>query len=208
MNSRFIYFDLGNVLVTFDHRIAAHHLAESANCSQERVFGTVFASDLQQRYETGLVSDEEYANEINQILDSQLSTEQVLEAISDIFQPNWPILNILERLQSSGVPMGILSNTCDAHWQWLMRQEWPMLQDWFQHRILSYQVGCMKPDSGIYEACERSCGLSGTQIFFTDDRSENVAAAADRGWATHHFRDAAQLWQSIDQWLNNQWLNA
>lgn len=201
MTSRFIYFDLGNVLVTFDHRIAAKQLAEAAGCTLEHALSTVFVSDLQHRYESGLVNDDEYAREINQLLGSQLATETVLEAVSDIFQPNWPILDVLQELQQARIPMGILSNTCDAHWQWLMKRDWPMLHGWFEHRVLSYQVGCMKPNSGIYEHSERRCGVEGPQIFFTDDRLENVAAAALRGWKTCLFRQADELQAAIDRWL-------
>ena len=40
----------------------------------------------------------------------------------------------------------------------------------------------------IYEAVEREVGLPPAALLFTDDREENVAAAAARGWATHLFR--------------------
>jgi len=203
MDSRFIFFDLGNVLVTFDHRTAAQQLAQAADRPMERVWGTVFASDLQTRYETGWVTDEEYAQEVNRMLGSNLPTTSVLAAISTIFQPNWPILPVLERVRAAGIPMGILSNTCDAHWQWLMRRDWPMLHGWFEHCVLSYEVGCMKPAGGIYEACERACGRLGAQIFFTDDRQENVAAAAERGWQTHLFRQASLLQESVDDWFRS-----
>jgi HAD superfamily hydrolase (TIGR01509 family) len=201
MTRRFVYFDLGNVLVTFDHRIAAAQLASAANCTLDQVLSTVFESDLQTRYETGLVTDAQYAQEVNQMLGSQLSTADVLEAISRIFQPNWPILAALERLRAADIPMGILSNTCDAHWRWLMQKDWPMLHGWFEHIVLSFRVGYMKPAKGIYEACENSCGLDGDQIFFTDDRPENIAAAAQRGWWTHLFQEIGGLERSLNQWL-------
>jgi 2-haloacid dehalogenase len=37
------------------------------------------------------------------------------------------------------------------------------------------------------------CGLSGAQIFFTDDRAENLAPAAALGWRTHLFDGPAGL---------------
>jgi 2-haloacid dehalogenase len=44
-----------------------------------------------------------------------------------------------------------------------------------------------KPDPEIYEALEEASGLRGPALFFTDDRPENIAAAAARGWHTHLF---------------------
>ncbi|MBX3423260.1 MAG: HAD family phosphatase [Pirellulaceae bacterium] len=199
--NKFLYFDLGNVLVTFDPHIAARRLAEAADCSLQHVLQTVFSCDLQQRYETGLVSDEQYAEEISSMLGTQLSTQSVMHAICAIFQPNQPILQVLQQVQRMGIPMGILSNTCDAHWQWLMQQDWPMLHGWFEHRVLSYQVGSMKPNRRIYEVCEEVCGLQGSQIFFTDDLEKNIAAAAQRGWTTCQFRSTDELTRSLQAWL-------
>lgn len=201
MSQRFVYFDLGNVLVTFDPIIAARQLSTASGCSLDQVLATVFASDVQLRYERGLLSDDEYASEINLLLGSQMSTSQVLAAVSEIFQPNWSILPILQQLDAKRIPMGILSNTCDAHWNWLMQRSWPMLHGWFQHRILSYQVCCMKPEEGIYQASEAECGMSGSQIFFTDDREENISAAAQRGWCTHQFTNSGALMEALEEWM-------
>ncbi len=199
----FLFFDLGNVLVLFDHHQAARNLARVATCSESRVVQTLFHSDLQQRYETGLVSDDQYAAEINVALGSNVSTPLLLEAISDIFQPNWPILKILEQVRASGVPMGILSNTCQAHWKWLVQQDWPMLGGWFEQHVLSYEVRSMKPSPAIYEACEKVSGRSGRDIFFTDDRIENVAAAAERGWIAHRFENVRDLSMAIERWIHS-----
>ncbi len=40
----------------------------------------------------------------------------------------------------------------------------------------------MKPDAKIYEALEKLAGRRGGDIVYLDDRPENVAAGAARGW--------------------------
>jgi FMN phosphatase YigB (HAD superfamily) len=199
--TKFVYFDLGNVLVLFDHTLAAGNLARAAGLSAQQVLEAVFKTDVQRRYETGLLSDSQYCQEINRLLDCQMPDAVILQAISDMFTPNWPIIDALEAVRSAGVPMGILSNTCDAHWQWLAAKGWPMLQYDFRHTILSYEVGSMKPDSGIYAASESACGLQGQQIYFTDDLAKNINAASQRNWATHQFRSVAELLQELIPWL-------
>lgn len=58
------------------------------------------------------------------------------------------------------------------------------------------QVKSFKPDPQIYEAAERITGLSGGDLVFVDDRAENAAAAAARGWhAVHHTSAEATLRQ-------------
>jgi 2-haloacid dehalogenase len=59
----------------------------------------------------------------------------------------------------------------------------------------------MKPQDRIYLASEELAGCTGRQIFFTDDRSENVAAAAARGWSTYHYRTTDELIACLNEWL-------
>ena len=40
----------------------------------------------------------------------------------------------------------------------------------------------MKPDAKLYEVVERTSRLSGSELLYVDDRPENVAAGAARGW--------------------------
>ena len=201
MAERFAYFDLGKVLVDFDHQFAVDNVAQLSACSPERVREVVFESGLQDRYETGLVECEQFAEEINQALDSALSVAEVMESVSAIFSLNEPILRALNQMRLAEVPMGVLSNTCEAHWQWIVRQKWQIPGDWFRETVLSYEVQSMKPDSKIYEVCERRSGCDPAAIFFTDDREENVEAAHRRGWTTHLFQDVEQLCKAIDLWI-------
>lgn len=203
LESRFVYFDLGNVLALFDHRRAAQNLAELCGRSFDEVINRLFVSDLQTRYETGLVNSQQYAQEVNRAFHCELSQESIMEAISDMFQPNWPILDALELVRKANIPAGILSNTCEAHWNWLQRADWPMLRGWYKQIVLSYEVRCMKPDSGIYAECERVCGCSSSNIFFTDDRADNIVAAARRGWVTHQYGQNSDLLQSLRQWIES-----
>ncbi|HAC90390.1 MAG TPA: hypothetical protein DCF63_07105, partial [Planctomycetaceae bacterium] len=78
MQSKFVFFDLGNVLVTLHPHNAAEQLAEMAGCNVQKVLGTVFTSDLQKRYETGLINEDQYTLEVNRLLESDLTTQSVM----------------------------------------------------------------------------------------------------------------------------------
>jgi FMN phosphatase YigB (HAD superfamily) len=201
MSQRFVYFDLGKVLVHFDHQTAVEQLAQLSGKPEGLVRQVVFDSELQTRYETGLVTGEQFAVEVNRALASALPTAGILEAISDIFAPNYPILDAIDLVRASGVPLGILSNTCEAHWRWIMDRQWPMFGPWWSQIVLSYEVGGMKPASKIYEVCELRAGCGGENLFFTDDRAENIATAQQRGWSTYHFTSAEILVERLHAWL-------
>ncbi len=59
----------------------------------------------------------------------------------------------------------------------------------FDREYVSGRMGVIKPDPRIYEMVEQDCGIAPERLLFTDDRAENIAAAAVRGWGTHHFTD-------------------
>jgi len=48
--------------------------------------------------------------------------------------------------------------------------------------IFSHEVGAMKPDASICKAMEKMCGRKGADLIYIDDRAENIAAGAARGW--------------------------
>lgn len=197
----FVFFDLGNVLVHFDHDIAVRNVARLTNRQLDLVRETLFHSGLQDQFETGLVTSGQFATSALQQLQSELAPGDFLEAISAIFHPNLNILGILRQLKNANVPMAILSNTCESHWEWIVKQRWPVLEEWFDFYVLSYEAQSMKPDARIYEVCEAKSGRQPAQLFFTDDRAENVAAAHKRGWQTYQFSDAAGLAQALQHWL-------
>lgn len=50
-----------------------------------------------------------------------------------------------------------------------------------------------KPEPRIYEIAEQRCGVSGEQIFFADNRSDNIEAARERGWQTYLYNPADDI---------------
>ena len=61
----------------------------------------------------------------------------------------------------------------------------------FDRLYVSGRMGVIKPDPRIYEMVEEDCGLPPASLLFTDDRADNITAAARRGWRTHQF----ESWQ-------------
>ena len=61
----------------------------------------------------------------------------------------------------------------------------------FDRRYVSGEMGVIKPDPLIYQMVEEDCGLPPESLLFTDDRADNITAAARRGWRTHQF----ESWQ-------------
>ncbi|WP_372720442.1 HAD family hydrolase [Novipirellula sp.] len=185
MKIEFVYFDLGNVIVSFDPKIAVNNVATRFGVDAAMAEQAIYISGLQDRFEHGHVTGEEYARIVRDALavsDAQMPTTALLDAISDMFTPIESMRNTVAQVDESGTRYGLLSNTCHAHWDWIARQTWQVSSLAWPVRVLSCEVSSMKPDGGIYQAAEELAGVSPASILFLDDKHENVAAAIDRGW--------------------------
>lgn len=94
-------------------------------------------------------------------------------------------IHLQRQLRAKGVPVFALTNF-GSHSFAFAEPLFPFLSD-FDRRYVSGQMGVTKPDPRIYQMVEEDCGLPPDALLFTDDRADNIAAAAARGWRTHHF---------------------
>ncbi len=93
----------------------------------------------------------------------------------------------VERARSLGIPLAMLSNTNPLHWPGLA----PRLAAPFDHLVLSYRTGHLKPSPGAFAAVEALVGAA--NLVFFDDNAHNVAAAAARGWRAVQVRGPADV---------------
>jgi 2-haloacid dehalogenase len=92
-------------------------------------------------------------------------------------------------LRAKGVPVFALTNFGkDTFATAIARMDF--LAD-FDRRYVSGELKVTKPDPRIYQIVEDDCGIAPDRLIFTDDRADNITAAARRGWRTHQF----ETWQ-------------
>jgi len=190
---RFIYFDLGNVLASFDVQRACENVARRWSVDPGDVRRVIWDSGLQDRFEHGEVTVDEFASTVRRGLRldvAMASTVELVDRLSDMFEPILEMVDLVDEVRQCGVRLGILSNTCEAHWHWLTRAQYAALRGPFDHVILSYEHGVMKPHLSLYRIAAEKTGEQAASILFFDDRVDNVAAAQASGWRAHQFTDA------------------
>lgn len=193
----FIYFDLGRVLLHFDHAIACEQLAAAAGVTPQRVREVVFDSDLQHQYERGEVSTADFLRIFRQATGAAASDQALVYAAGAIFEPHVEVLELLEQVHLRR-PLGVLSNTCEAHWHYAW-DRFEFLRTRFRHYALSYEVGCMKPSPQIYSAARDLCAADPSRMLFIDDLPANVQGALDAGWDAIHFVAPEQLKRDLSR---------
>lgn len=100
-------------------------------------------------------------------------------------------VRLLRGLHRAGYPVFALSNFGIEPLE-IADREYPFLQE-FDRRYISGEMKVIKPDAEIYRSVEADCGVLPEQLFFTDDRADNIATAAARGWQTHLFETSQGL---------------
>lgn len=193
----FVYFDLGRVLLHFDHAIACEQLAEAANTTPQVVREMVFETERQNQYERGEVTTAEFLQFFRTATGTDATDAALLHAAGAIFEPHVEVVALMERV-GQRAPLGVLSNTCEAHWDYAW-ERFEFLRTNFRHYVLSYKVGAMKPSPEIYRAAAAMCDTEPAKLLFIDDLAANADAARDAGWDAIHFVSAPQLNDELSQ---------
>jgi putative hydrolase of the HAD superfamily len=197
MPPSFIYFDLGNVLLMFDEEIAARQIADVAGIGVERVKEVVY-DGLAVPYERGELDSQQFYEIFCKQTGTRPDYDALKWAASDIFTLNVRMLPVIAALQRVGYRLGILSNTNCMHWQHVTGR-YEILTAVFDRFALSYQIGAMKPDREIFTAAAEIAEVAPEEIFFTDDRPDNVEGARAAGFDAVPFASPAALCAALRQ---------
>lgn len=96
-------------------------------------------------------------------------------------------VRLMKALQKNGIPVFSLTNFGIQSYAYAATH-YPFLNE-FDRDFISGHLAVTKPDPQIYARVERASGLSGNDLLFADDRTDNIAAAEEYGWQTHLFKN-------------------
>lgn len=193
MPIKFIYFDMGNVLLHFSHQRQAEQIAGVSGLPAADVYNLLYQGEhaLHWAAERGEAPPAELYDRFCAATGSRPDRTAFDRASNDIFWPVSTMVPVVAQLGCAGYRLGVLSNTSQGHWEFC-RDRYRVLQV-FPVYALSFEIGVMKPDVRIYVESARLAGAEPHEIFFTDDRADNVAAARQAGWDAVVFESAHQL---------------
>ena len=176
-------FDIGNVLLRFDFALALQKLAaESAVHDPVAVMARI--ERVKEQYEDGSIDRAEFLAQTRAVLGYRGTEAGFIAAWEDIFEPNAPMLALVERLHGR-VPLYLLSNTSDIHIDYVFRR-YPVFAR-FAAGTYSYAVRASKPGAEIYRHAIRAHGLVPGRTFFIDDLLPNIETARGLGFRAHHY---------------------
>ncbi|MFM2390686.1 MAG: hypothetical protein RLZZ437_2241 [Pseudomonadota bacterium] len=188
MTVQAVIYDIGNVLIEwqperfYDRRIGA--------TARKRLFAEVDLHVMNEAIDAGALFREtiydwadrhpQWATEIRWWYDHwiDMASPRIEHSIA-----------LLRTLRAKGVPVFALTNFGIHSFDYALTQ-YDFLGE-FDRAYVSGRMGVTKPDPAIFQMVEDDCALPPQSLLFTDDRADNIAAAAARGWQVHQFEGPA-----------------
>ena len=146
---------------------------------------------------TGAVTDAEWRKRIAARLGAQFDPAAAAAAVAAWSMSAGDVdtgtLKVLQAARSAAA-LGLVSNATTRLAGDLSRLS---IAGAFDFIVNSSAIGCAKPSECFYEYALRGSGCTREQVFFVDDRPENVAGATSFGFHGHLYRDANTLDQAL-----------
>jgi len=176
-------FDIGNVLLRFDFKLALDKLAaESEVGDAVEVLARIDRVKL--AYEDGQIGRAAFLRAAFDVLRYRGTEAGFIAAWEDIFEPNAPMFALVEQLHGR-LPLYLLSNTNDIHLEYLRRRH-PLFAR-FDGGVFSHEAHASKPGREIFQIVCRQCHLEPATTFFIDDLLPNIEMARSLGFQCHHY---------------------
>jgi len=182
-----LVFDIGNVIVRFDFSLTLKKVADQSEVANPAEL-LAKIDHLKQDYEVGSIDRSTFLSTAFDLLRYRGTEADFITAWEEIFQPNLPICDLVERLHGR-FPLFLLSNTGDLHHAYLFRT-YPVFSR-FTAGTYSYLAGAAKPGPEIYEQAIRDHRLVPSDTVFIDDLLPNIRTAQALGFRTHHYDHTA-----------------
>lgn len=192
-----VIFDLGNVLVDFDHRIAANRIAEFSDKSPAEIFALFFDSQLIGLFEEGKISPQDFFVKVKEMLNLRLGYEGFLPIWNEIFylsEKNLKVYNLAKRLKKD-YRLALLSNINILHFEHL-KKKFPVF-DVFHDIVVSCEAKMRKPNPLIYRKTLEALGTPAENTFYVDDCPELIEGANRLGIKGFVFKGIRQLNQDF-----------
>ena len=186
-----ICLDLGKVIVDYDPTIPLNALGTRSALSLPKIMQVLADREPLLQFDRGACSRSDFYRTMCARLRLDVSTEEFEQLWTSLFLPE-PLLeeSFLLSLKRR-YRLLMLSNVNEVHFEFIWKN-YPLVRH-IEARLLSYELGCLKPEPAIYRIAIDRAGVRPQEIFFADDRPENVEAARQAGIVATCFQSEQQL---------------
>jgi len=188
-----VLFDLGNVLVSIQPGAFTRHLGIEPSLAHRKYQKRIVS--IVRRYEGGIMTTEDYLNEISALFEGRFPKTLLREAMMKVMGEPIPGMEVLLRSVAAKTETALVSNTNELHFRYC--QERFEFLSLLRKHFVSYQLGTLKPNPHYYEEVLRAYSLPVSHFVFIDDLAENIQAAEETGMRGIRFTNARDLKEEL-----------
>ena len=207
MKPKFIIFDLGGVIIDIDFDRTFQAFGKLSGKPKEELAKATFLTKAYEKYESGLISDNEFRSEIRFKLNINSSDSEIDDAWNALLLDFNPLALAEIQNMSGKTPLFLLSNTNRIHFQYCNQMLHNQLggsdfHSLFDKLFLSYEMGCRKPGDDIYNQVIEVLDCQPNEILFIDDMEANIEVANRIGFQTIHLVDNKKIGEELKRRLS------
>ena len=192
-----ICLDLGKVIVDYDPTIPLASLGARSALSLPEIKQVLTDREPLLGFDRGHYSRSDFYRTMCARLRLDVSTDEFEGLWNSLFLPE-PLLSEAFLLSlKRRYRLLMLSNVNEIHFEFIWKN-YPLVRH-IEDRLLSYELGCLKPEPSIYRIAIDRAGVLPQEIFFADDRPENVEGAREAGIVATCFQSEQQLKLALGQ---------
>jgi len=191
-----VLFDFGGVLAEEGWKKGFSVIAEANGLDSDRLIQT--ASDTV--YETGYIlgkgSEESFWNALREKTEIKGADAALMHEIISRFIPRDWMIDLVKKLKSENLMVGILSDQTDMLDQLNARFDF---FKWFDYVFNSYHLGKGKRDISLFDDIAGFLKTPPGRILFIDDDPGNVERAKQKGWKAILYTHAESFRLEMDK---------
>jgi len=183
-----IIWDWGGVFCVAGEHFSNQRMLEQAGMTPEQMSDS--SKDIEREFYLGEISEAEFWNRIIEKYSLKgISREDLRKSYFESYRPYPEIIDIAKKVRQN-YKTALLSNLAVDMSERIRKLHG--IDNLFEIKIFSHEVGMMKPDERIYNLMLDKLQLKPQECLFIDDSKTNTDAAERLGINTIHFKTPEQ----------------
>lgn len=201
-----LLFDLGGVIIDLCRMNCVASFERLGMKNVNNFLGEYSQKGPFLQLEEGLISEDEFRQEVRRLIDGNVSDEQIDNAFCDFLAGIPP--HRLEQLRKLKEKYNIymLSNTNSIMWNSRIAEEFRKegfeREDYFDGMVTSFEARCIKPNVEIFNYVTANLGIEPHETLFLDDSQKNLDAASTLGFHTQLVSPGDEFYDLITKRYN------
>lgn len=200
-----LMFDLGGVIMDIEKNRCVEAFRTLGLDNPDRFFGEYGQGGCFGRLESGLISADEWRNEVRRLIDRDSISDKAIDNAFMAFLIGIPKHRLEELIElRKKYRLYLLSNTNPVMWNAFIADQFRQIdgkkrEDFFDGIVTSFEAKSLKPSPKIFQYAAEKFGIDPVETVFFDDSLQNCESAHRLGWGTAYVKPGTEFMDIIKE---------